>query len=233
MPTLRYYGHSTFLLHDDKYTVALDPFFTGNSLSPITPEQVRQCDFVLVTHGHGDHLGDTLELAGRCGATVVATYELANYCAAKGAEIHPMAPGGAHEFPFGTVKMVEAVHGCGGEPGAGGGSDLPNTPSGFLVTWKKGGKTLYHAGDTALFGDMKLIGERHRIDVALLPIGDNFTMGVADAAYAAELLRAELNIPMHYDTFEVIKADPQAFAYRVEKAGLKAMIMKPGEKITF
>ena len=232
MPTLKYFGHSAFRIQDEKHSVFIDPFFTGNPLCPIKATEVQQCDFILVTHGHADHLGDAVELAKKFKATIVATWELANWCGAQGAKAHPMSAGGAHEFPFGRLKMTLAFHGCGGDPRPDGSIPPPNTPVGFLVTWGKA-KTLYHAGDTALFGDMKLLGERQKIDLACLPIGDNFTMGLDDAAKAVELLNATTCVPMHYNTFDIIKADPLAFAFRVEKAGHKCKIMKPGDKIEF
>lgn len=232
MPTLKYFGHSAFRIQDEKHTVFIDPFITGNPVCPIKSGDVVKCDYILVTHGHADHLGDAVELSLKFKATIVATWELANWCQSKGAKVHPMSTGGAHDFSFGRVKMTIAFHGCGGDPRPDGSLPPPNSPVGFLITWGKT-KNIYHAGDTALFSDMKLIGERPKIDMALLPIGDNFTMGVEDAARAMEFLDAQACVPMHYNTFDMIKADPLAFAFRVEKMNRKCHVMKPGDKIEF
>jgi L-ascorbate metabolism protein UlaG (beta-lactamase superfamily) len=232
MPTLRYYGHSAFRIQDDRFTVYIDPFLSGNPHCQALPAlvEVRKCDFILVTHSHADHFGDTLELAGKFGATVVATHELAVWCEAQGVKAHGMGVGGSHEFPFGKVKLVPAIHGMGG--GEGGKEPPPSTPVGLLVTWGKA-KTLYHAGDTAFFSDMKLLSDRQALDVACLPIGGNYTMGVEDAVRAAEVLDASLFIPMHYNTWPVIEADALAFQFHVEKMGKKCRLMKAGEKIEY
>jgi len=227
MPTLTYLGHSAVMIHDEKHTLLIDPFITGNPLAPIKSAEIKKCDFILVTHGHPDHLGDTLPLALRHKSTVIATWELANYLQGKGAHVHPMAVGGSHEFPFGRVKMTQAIHGCGGEAKADETALPPNTPVGYLITMAK--KVIYHAGDTALFSDMKLIGEKNKIDVAFLPIGDNFTMGIEDATHANEFLNADRCVPIHYNTWDIIKADARAFAFKIEKQGRKCTVLRPGE----
>lgn len=228
MLTLKYYGHSAFRIQDEKHTIMLDPFLTGNPVCPTKWDEIKGCEYILVTHGHADHLGDAVELAKKFKATIVATWELANWCASQGAQVHPMSAGGGHDFPFGRVKMTLAFHGCGGDPRPDGSVPPPNTPVGYLIQWGRT-KVLYHAGDTALFSDMKLIGEKQKIDVACLPIGDNFTMGVDDAVRAAEFLDATTCVPMHYNTYDIIRADPLAFAFRLEKTGRKCRVLKPGE----
>ena len=235
MPTLEYFGHSAFRVRDDKHSVFIDPFLTGNPSCPVKPAELKSCDFILLTHGHADHFGDALELALKHKATIVATWELAQFCGSKGAKVHPMAAGGSHEFPFGRVKMVPAIHGCGGDPRPDGSVPPPNTPVGLVVQWGSKGqeKILYHAGDTALYSDMKLIAERFKLDVACLPIGDNFTMGIEDATQAVQWLNPKITVPIHYNTFDIIKADAQAFAFHLEKSGHKCRALKPGEKMEF
>lgn len=214
-------GHSCFLLESGSHRIIIDPFLSCN---PVAEWAVNEIDvqFILVTHGHADHLGDTLELAQRTGATVIAPYELALYCSGKGAKVHPMNVGGSWQFPFGRVKLTQALHGSFIEEGL----IYAGNPCGFLIFMD--GKTIYHAGDTGLFGDMKLIGEYTPVDLALLPIGDNFVMGPEDAVLAAEFVKAKHVVPMHYNTFDMIKQDAAVFCQKL--AGIAGCtILQPGE----
>ncbi len=216
---LTYLSHSCFLLETSTHRLLIDPFLSGNPLAQVKPEEI-ECDYILVSHGHFDHLGDTVAIAERTGATVIANFEIAQWCAAKGkgkVTVHPMNHGGAWRFPFGRVKLTVAHHSSGIEGGEAGEFIYLGEPAGLLIT--ADGATLYHAGDTALFSDMKLIGELDTITVAMLPIGDNFTMGPEDAARAAAFLNAPLAIPMHYNTFEMIALDPQRFVDASEGRG--------------
>ncbi|MDX1388726.1 MAG: metal-dependent hydrolase [Acidobacteriota bacterium] len=222
MLTLRFHGHSCWELDDGTHTVLVDPFLTGNPVADVGPDAFDKLDAIVITHGHGDHIGDGVEIARRTGALVISNFEIANYFGAKGCESHGMHIGGARQFPFGHLKFTNALHGSTGPEG----EPLGN-PMGVVLTM--GGSKVYHAGDTGLFGDMKLIGELWGpLDVALLPIGDNFTMGIDDAVVAAGMLSAKVTIPMHYDTFDVVKADAAEFARRIEASGGMAAIVEPG-----
>jgi L-ascorbate metabolism protein UlaG (beta-lactamase superfamily) len=219
---LTWYGHACWNIETPKSTILIDPFLAGNPSAPITPDQVK-ADFILVSHGHGDHLGDTVSIATRTGALVIANYEIASYCQGQGCKAHPLHIGGSREFSFGRVKLTIAHHGSSFPDGR-----YAGNPCGFLLTI---GKTkIYDAADTGLFYDMKLIGEEG-IDVALVPIGDNFTMGPDDALRAAKLIKPKTLIPMHYNTFELISQDAKSFAARVKKAlpRTKVVPLKPGE----
>jgi L-ascorbate metabolism protein UlaG (beta-lactamase superfamily) len=200
----------------------IDPFLTGNDLADVGPDQV-QADYVLVSHGHGDHVGDAVAIAKRTGATTISNFEIQNWFLAQGVEsAHPLHIGGGFDFPFGRVKLTIAHHGSALPDGSYGGN-----PAGFLLTLE--GKKIYHACDTGLFYDMKLIGE-DGLDLAILPIGDNFTMGPDDALRAVKLLEPKVVIPIHYDTFDVIQQDPHAFAQRVEaETSAKCVVLKAGE----
>jgi len=225
MPKATFMGHACVHLQDGKHRLIIDPFLTGNTMAPMRPEQV-DVQYVLVSHGHGDHVGDAMTIAKRCGATVIANFELAQLFGKEGIKVHPMHIGGAHDFDFGRVKLTIAQHGGGYGPDA---SRYTGPPVGFLITI--GGKIVYHPGDTGLFYDMKLIGEMNSIDLAFLPIGDNFTMGIDDAVKATEFLGAKRIVPMHYNTFDVIKADPQKFASRVKQG--QVVVLKPGDAMEF
>ncbi len=220
---ITYHGHSCFIVEGSKYRVIFDPFLKDNPLAKIRPEDVN-VDAILVSHGHFDHVGDAVEISKKNRATVIAPFELACYLQNKGAITHSMNIGGTHKFPFGTVKLTIAHHGSTTEVGAAG------NPCGFILTID--GKVIFHAGDTGLFSDMRLIGELHDIDVALLPIGDNYTMGIKDALMAAEFLKPKIAIPMHYDTFDIIRQDPKQFIEGLSGSSTKGALLLIGESIT-
>lgn len=220
-----FHGHSFVKIETGEKTILIDPFITGNGMTDLKPEDVKP-DVIIVTHGHGDHLGDTVELAKEHQSLVISNFELATYLGWQGVNAHGMSIGGAYQFDFGKVKLTPAFHGTGLETENNEIIYL-GMPAGVLVTID--GKTIYHAGDTGLFSDMKLIGDRHPIDLAFLPIGDNFTMGPEDAAYAAQLLSAKKVVPIHYNTFPPIKQDPQKFIDMLD-AGV-GKILEAGESI--
>lgn len=217
-----YHGHSCFLIEGSKHNVIFDPFLKDNPLAKIRPEDVK-VDAILVSHGHLDHVGDAVEISKKNNATIIAPFELANYFQSKGAKSHPMHIGGAYNFPFGTVKLTIAHHGSTTETGAVG------NPCGFILTMDN--KVIYHAGDTGLFYDMKLIGELNNLDVALIPIGDNFTMGIPDALKAVEFLKPKIAIPMHYNTFDVIKQDPEEFIEGLKDSPNRGVVLGIGESL--
>lgn len=225
---VQYYGHSAMQIEGDGYSLLIDPFLSGNPVARVSPDEVK-ADYILLTHGHGDHLGDTVAIAKRNNATVIAPYELATYIGWQGVNVHPMHIGGAHKFAFGRVKLTQAFHGSGLTLDDEQKIIYLGMPSGILLTME--GKTIYHAGDTALFGDMKLIGERNQIDLAFLPIGDNFTMGPEDALLAAEWLRAKQVVPIHYNTFPLIEQDGEAFVSQLKDKGIAGRVMNPGDII--
>ncbi len=217
-------GHSCVSITDGEQNIIIDPFLTGNPQATVKAEDIK-VDFILVTHGHGDHLGDAVEIAKRNKATIIAPNELAIYVQKQGAEAHNMHIGGAYEFPFGRVKLTIAHHGS----AAGDGLEYTGNPCGFLITMD--GKTVYHAGDTGLFYDMKLIGEMNDIDLAFLPIGDNFTMGVTDAVKAVEFLNPKIVVPIHYKTWPVIDAEPTEFADKLKGSKTRVIIIEPGKSL--
>ena len=216
MIKVTYHSHACFTISTDKVKILTDPFITGNPLAKVKPEDLNP-DVILVSHGHPDHVGDTVQIAKKNNSLVIAPFELIVYLQRSGVNperCHPMHIGGGFNFDWGRVKLVPAHHGSAFVTD----NDTIYTgnPCGFLITLE--GKNIYFAGDTGITYEMKLIGEMYKIDLALLPIGDNFTMGVEDAVKACELLKAEVAIPMHYNTFDVIQKDPNEFVNLLEKA---------------
>ncbi len=218
-------GHAALLIETGGHRVLIDPFFTGNPAAALTADQA-EAGFILVSHGHGDHIGDTVAIARRTGATVIANYEIATWLEKQGiTTAHGMQHGGSHRFPFGQVKLTLAFHGSMLPDGSNGGN-----PCGFLIRTDDG-KTIYDAADTGLFGDMKLIGEEG-IDLAILPIGDNYTMGPDDALRAVRWLDAKKVLPIHYNTFPLIAQDAAAWAERVRtETQSEPVLLKPGEAV--
>lgn len=224
-----YHGHSCFELEHHGTRLIIDPFLSGNPLAIRKPEDIK-VDYILVTHGHGDHVGDTEKIAKQNDAMVIAPHELAVWLGGKGiSKVHGMGVGGGYSFEFGHVKMTLAYHGSGYEA-KGNQIIYMGHPAGYLLTID--GKTIYHAGDTALFSDMKWINLNKPIDLALLPIGDNYTMGPEEALLAAEWLQAKQVVPMHFNTFPPIRQDGKTFVHAVQKKGIKGTYMEVGESIT-
>ena len=223
---LTWLGHSAFLI-EGKNRIVVDPFLTGNSMAATTPDKVL-CDIICVTHGHGDHVGDTVQIAKNNKAKILAMLELAEIFEKAGCDVTGFNIGGSVRIGETTITMTAATHSSGtderGFEGAAG------TPTGFVID---SGKTVYHAGDTGLFGDMSLIGELYPLDVALLPIGGFYTMDILQAEKAVELLRPKIAVPMHYNTWPPIKTDPYTFMNLVEKnTKSHVKILKPGESLT-
>lgn len=220
---VRWLGHACLYIESDGQRLLIDPFLTGNPAAAVKAGEV-QADFILVSHGHGDHVGDTLDIAKRTGATVIANYEISQWFQNQGlTKVHGQQHGGGHAFPFGRVKLTLAFHGSALPDGSNGGN-----PCGFLFTFKDGTK-VYDAADTGLFGDMRLIGEEG-IDLAILPIGDNFTMGPDDALRAVKLIQPKKVLPIHYNTWDLIAQDANAWAARVrQETKCQPTVVKPGE----
>lgn len=223
---ITYVGHSTILIETAKANLLIDPFISGNQQTPLSIDDLPKIDAILLTHGHGDHIEDTQPIAERDGSLVVAIAELATYFGWKGLNVHGMSIGGSYKFPFGKVKLTQAFHGSSITDSARQQIIYAGMPAGLLLEIE--GKIIYHAGDTALFSDMKVIGEQNNIDLAFLPIGDNFTMGPADALQAAKWVKAKTVVPIHYNTFPVITQDAGKFVDQLEGHGY---VLSPGQTL--
>ncbi|MCD8905064.1 metal-dependent hydrolase [Staphylococcus chromogenes] len=227
---LSFHGQSTVYFESNGKKGIIDPFITGNELSDLDASSL-EVDYIILTHGHEDHFGDTIEIAKRTEATVISTAEVANYLnSAHGIEnVHGMNIGGKWQFDFGTLKFVQAFHSSSlmddnGKP------IYLGMPMGVILTLKN--KTIYHTGDTGLFSDMKLIAERHPVDVCFVPIGDNFTMGIEDASYAINtFIKPKISVPIHYNTFPLIEQNPEDFKNAVTHG--EVQILKPGQSVQF
>lgn len=223
MTEIEYLGHSAFALRHEGQTVLIDPFIIGNPRSPPSAKGIEPT-LILVSHAHGDHSGDAVELSKRYKCPILTTFEVGNMMAEMGAMIISAHIGGDFTFPFGTVKIFPALHSSSFD-------DVHNVgmPCSFLI--RIGGDVIFHAGDTALFGDMRLIGEEAPIDVAMLPVGGVFTMGVKDAVKAMRFLGAKRMVPMHYGTFGDIDIGEESIRKACEGAPFTLSLLQPGERM--
>ncbi|MGG4440091.1 metal-dependent hydrolase [Brevibacillus fortis] len=228
MLDIRFHGHSSVQVTSEGHSIMIDPFISGSPVAATKLEDIS-VQYILLTHGHQDHILDAVELAKKNDATIVATHELATYLSWQGVKTISMNLGGSVKLPFGKVKMTQAFHSSGVVLDDEKQIVYMGMPAGFVI--ELGGKTIYHAGDTGLFGDMKLIGEFHNIDLAFLPIGDVFTMGPEDALVAAEWVQADFVVPIHYDTFPPIKQDGEAFVAELAEKDIRGKALKPGETL--
>jgi L-ascorbate metabolism protein UlaG (beta-lactamase superfamily) len=227
MAKLTYHGHATCsMVTDDGTRLVIDPFFGDNPKSDVAVDEV-EADFILISHGHYDHVADAVPLAARTGATIIATHEVAKFMEGKGLTTSPHHIGGGVHYPFGYVKLTPALHG--GIVELPGGEAFTSLPAGILIDLSSG-QRFHHAGDTALLVEMQLL--KGRVDVAMLPIGDRYTMGPADAVRAVELIEPNVVIPMHYDTWPPIEQDAEAFKAAVGKRA-HVEIMQPGDTYEF
>jgi L-ascorbate metabolism protein UlaG (beta-lactamase superfamily) len=218
---VRFLGHAGFALEDGSTTVLIDPFLSGNPKAAISADDVSATT-ILLTHGHGDHIGDTVAIAKRTGATAVAIVEIANELGEEGVDVRDPNMGGTVKFDWGWVKLVPAWHTSTTPKGT------ANVPAGLLINFQD--TIVYHLGDTCVFSDLQLVGKRHPIDVALMCIGGHYTMDRVDAVDAAELVGAKTVIPCHYNTFPPIETDAQAFKSDVESATRSnVVVLEPGE----
>jgi L-ascorbate metabolism protein UlaG (beta-lactamase superfamily) len=218
--TLTFLGHSAVLLEDGTHVVVIDPFLTGNPKAARKPAEIH-ATHIVVTHGHGDHLGDTVAIARANKGTVYASNEVALYCGAQGVANEPGNPGGRLATAFGWVAFTQAFHSASYE------GQYMGAACGAVV--HLGGVTVYHCGDTGLFGDMRLLGEIYRPDIALIPIGDRYTMGPDLATRAAELIKPKIAVPIHYGTFPALVGDAKGFTPK----GVAVTVLQPGEVLRY
>jgi len=220
-----FYGHGTHMFETDGHKLIVDPFFTGNPAAPIKVDEV-EADFIFVSHGHGDHVGDAVEIGKRTGALVISNAEISGWPQKQDVKSHAQHIGGGYQHPFGYLKLTIAFHGSGLPDGSDGGN-----PSGMLLRTNQGEK-IYVACDTGFFGGMKYIGDEG-LDLAVIPIGDNYTMGPDDALKAVKLLKPIHVIPCHYNTWPVIEQDVDAWVARVKaETDAEPHILKPGESFS-
>lgn len=226
MHTITWYGHATFGMQIGQFRLLVDPYFSQNPVTPVTAQEVS-ADYILITHGHFDHVGDSIEIAKRCNALIIANAEIAGWMKNKGVQTHAQQIGGGYQHPFGYVKLTPALHGSKLPDGSYGG-----LAAGFLITTIDH-KTIYLAGDTGIFSEMALLGEEG-IDLAVLPIGDNYTMGPKDALRAVKMLQPKTVIPMHFNTWELIAQDVDGWKQQVESTtDTHCHPLKPGESFSF
>jgi len=222
---IKYLGHAAFYIEEGDFKALIDPFLSGNPMAKSSADEFTEISHIFVTHGHGDHLGDTIQIAKKNNSTVITNFEISLYLSEQNVKAHPMHIGGRTKFDFGCVKMTPALHGSGIQTEKG--LVYGGNPCGFVI--ELNGKKIYHAGDTGLTMDMKLL-ESENIDLAILPIGGNFTMDIIDAVRAVEFIKPKKVIPIHYNTFPIIEASPKDFKSKVNNA--EVIILKSNEEYT-
>ena len=223
---LTYYGHSAYMIEAEGHKLLFDPFITGNShAEQVVATSDLNPDVIILTHAHGDHWGDTLEIAKRTNALIVANFEITSYAQRHGHDhVQPMNTGGSWRFDWGTLTQTYARHSSSFPDGTYGGN-----PNGYLLFSE--GRCVYNTGDTSPFAEMAWIGEDYAVDLALMPIGDCFTMGPTGAVRAAKLIKPKLTVPMHYNTFPPIEVDTAHWTNQMNAAGLAARALDPGEHL--